>query len=124
MSHLCAPSLPSGEVTAALCGDYPLVKAALEEYGIAVITARQNDALPAPISRHCDMLCCHIAPDIVITHDDSLRERLQGYGIRAIQPSTPPGDKYPRDVSLNCAVIGDCLLCNTSYCAPEVLDTA
>ena len=93
------------------------IAADLLNYADAVLTLPPHPSLPRPVDSHPDMLLWNCGSK-VITYGDYLTvakdvfETLEGMGYNVLTASQYPADKYPRDVSLNCAVIGRNIICN------------
>ena len=98
---------------------------ALESYADKVFALPTFPALSEPVCAHADMLVwCY--DKIIFTYADyralapeifSTLEKL-GYEINTVLKN--PSPEYPRDVALNCAVIGKNIIANAKYCAPEI----
>ena len=105
------------------------IAADLLNYADAVLTLPPHPSLPRPVDSHPDMLLWNCGSK-VITYGDYLTvakdvfETLEGMGYNVLTASQYPADKYPRDVSLNCAVIGRNIICNKKFADDTVLETA
>jgi len=122
MTVSCLPNLPDNLVSTVLCGDHPLVRNALEEMGIEVLTVPDCDTLPFPVRNHADMICCHAARNTIVTADRSLAMTLAARGVDCRVTASAPGNRYPDDISLNCLVAGNNALGRKDALAPELLD--
>ena len=122
MSVPCFPNLPCRTVRTVLCGDHPVVRRSLEERGIEVITLDSSFLLPAPVSDHADMICCHASLNTVVTSDAALAEFLRRRGVDCRVACTLPGDRYPFDCALNCLVTDTHAVCRADIIAPELTD--
>jgi len=107
MDYIRKPNLPLNPVKLAVCGDYPDVVNALRKCGADVIVPSSDSALPSPVMRHADMICCHAAQNTLVTCDDELAEKLAAFGIIALRSDSKPEDKYPDDCILNCLSTGE-----------------
>ena len=121
MLTLCLPNLPQGRAKTVICGDHPVVRTALEQRGAEVLTVCTSSLLPAPVANHADMLCCHAAPNTVITADIELSAMLSARGVRCAVPEKLPCGSYPDDTALNCLVIGGYAFGRKDSTAPELL---
>lgn len=108
----------------AVCGANPEASETLEAYGVEVITAQPISSLRGAVSTHADMLCCHLGGRHVVTAGGQLAETLGKRGFMCTKTEDTPCGEYPRDVSLNCAVIGDVLVANVYSAAREILSYA
>ena len=124
MRSLVYPSLPSGKAEYVICGENEGAIKALTKIGVNVLTVKADARLPEPIRTHADVLCCHIGRGLIFTYDADIAERLREMGFDARVAESVPGNEYPRDVPLNCAVIGRFLFANTAYADKGLLAAA
>lgn len=102
---------------------------ALGDYAEQVLLLPPCPSLPTPVSAHADMLLWSYE-SVVFTFEEYLETargvfdalRDIGYDIRTI--AAPPADRYPADIPLNCATLGDVIIANTRFCAPEIVRLA
>lgn len=110
---ISVPNLPDGKVTLAAVGAYPEITEALQKEGIKTVSF-VNSTLPAEISKHQDMLLCHIG-DCHIFADPSLDVScLTELGF-SVYSSVGIMSEYPFDVKLNVAVSDDYYICNSKH---------
>jgi hypothetical protein len=102
-------------------------KSALSQMGFSVRTLPPYSRLSAPVSTHADMLMLPVGK-MVFTFSEyaeenrGLFDEIRKKGFEIVYVSALPEKEYPRDVLLNCLVLGNTLLSNTRYTAAEVLD--
>jgi hypothetical protein len=100
----------------------------LENYCDRILLLPPFSALPEPVSAHPDMLIFPCVKEkIIFTHGEyaSVSENLfkeTGYGIITI--SERAGEKYPSDILLNAARIGNVLLGKLSHISSSVISYA
>lgn len=109
-AFLKVPNLPESKVTLAAVGNYPVIKDALIKEGIRVLSLESN-ILPAEVSRHSDMLLCHIRENTVFSAPDIDKSILEKEGFSVIHTEILK-NAYPDDVKLNCAVSDTFFICN------------
>ena len=119
------PNLPQGRVGVAAI-NFNAHKAIdkLNILGIKTIEINPDLRLPEPVNSHVDLQLVHLKNDNLFTQNEHLctGELKQNFDVFKI--SSVPGKKYPEDVRLNCAFIGNNLICNTKTVAREILDYA
>lgn len=92
-----------------LCGEAPeWLKSAFKHYDINIIENGRCDALSEATAHHIDLVLVKIL------------ERWFGKD----DISNKLTDKYPGDVPLNVASLGNTIICNPNTCAKEILDYA
>lgn len=112
-----SPNLPFGDVSMAIIGEaYESIRTELQEIGIYVVTAGQNSPLDIPVRYHSDMICHYLGDGsiIVAQNETELADELKNRGFKVFFASKPLEKEYPKDTILNCARIGDKLLCGKS----------
>ena len=104
MIPLTAPNLPKREVRLAAAQAGPWT-AALEQYGVWVVSPAPNAALPAETAGHADMLICHAGGKRLFAEpaQTALADELASFGFE-VRFSSSLGGAYPADVRLNAAV--------------------
>lgn len=95
---------------------------ALEKMGYSLIYMPEIDVLPAPVSAHPDMSCVKIgdkwfaasdAAHLFDSCDVVICNREEGIIL-----------SYPKDISFNCAVIGNKIICNKKYTHKKIIEYA
>lgn len=110
------PNLPQSRVSLAAVGNYPEIIAALNKEGIKTISF-ESKILPSEVSRHADMLICHIGSYHIFAEPSLDTEILKKEGFN-ICFTDEISAKYPLDVKLNVAVGNGFFLYN-----PKTADT-
>lgn len=119
------PNLPKNDVSAVAAAncDKTLLKA-LSEKSIKVFPTDKNAALDSPVSLHADILVHHLGGKafIIDKSQQTVIKCLEKYNcdIEIVNSICSP---YPNDCLLNCADIGDYLVCNTAITHPSILST-
>lgn len=96
----------------------------LKELNIKSYPINSNDDLPKPVNTHADLQLLHTGNNDIFCQGEHLciGESEQKFNIHKIGASA--GNKYPHDVRLNCAIIGNKIICNEKTICREVLDFA
>lgn len=115
--YIETPNLPQSKVSLAAVGNYPEIISALNNEGIRTVSF-ENTTLPSEISKHQDMLLCHLGRDIVFLDPSQNEGILKKEGL-SVYACDKLGESYPDDVRLNVAVghgfyIYNPLSCDTS----------
>ncbi len=125
MKFVEKPNLPQNRVRlAAISGMAGESIKELNRLGIETVKIPCNPNLPLPINSHADLQLLHVGNNNVISQDKHLFAGELQRKINLIQIGAEVGNKYPNDVRLNCAFIGNKLICNTKTVAYEILDLA
>jgi hypothetical protein len=119
-------NLPNSRVLCAAIGDYPELKALLNNLKIDTITLSQCNSLPKPVCLHADMLCCHLGSEKILLEKSqtSAAKRLTEYGFAPEFIRDEISDSYPLDVPLNAALFGKNLIANLKLISNEILQYA
>lgn len=119
------PNLPEREVThVAVSGQAGESAAKLKELGISSLKVNPDFNLPLPVNSHADIQLLHTGENTVFCHSEHLfaGESIKKFQISQIKEKA--GNKYPKDVFLNCTIINDKIICNPKTIAPEILEYA
>lgn len=119
------PNLPQGRVTLVAIS----IKAGesikkLNSFGIETILIKQDLCLPEPVNSHADLQILHIGRNDIFYQCEHLCVGEFAENLNFKKISATVGNKYPDDVKLNCALIGNKLICNTKTVAREILEYA
>ncbi len=96
----------------------------LTAMGIHCIGINADERLPEPVKNHADMQLLHIGKNGIFCQKEHLFiGELEKY-FKMQEIAKMCSNKYPDDVSLNCTIIGDKIICNPKTVAKEVLDFA
>lgn len=125
LKYIEKPNLPQNPVAAVAisCTAGESIKK-LSEFGIKAYEINHNMHLPIPVNSHADLQLLHVGNNDIFCQCEHLcigESELKFY-IGKI--SAPIGNRYPDDVRLNCAFIGNKIICNEKTIAKEILDFA
>lgn len=91
----------------------------LEAHGFEVCPLSPHPALEEPTSAHADMLLLAVDGTLLVPRG----YEIEPYGFdKILQIPEPLGAKYPHDVLLNIAVVGDVVIANTKTASKFALD--
>lgn len=125
MMYIEKPNLPQSRVTAvAISSQAGEAIKKLNDFGIETIKIFRDSRLPEPISSHADIQMLHAGKNIVFSLKEHLFIGEIPKKINFIKVRADVGNNYPNDVRLNCAFIGNKLICNTKTVAREILEFA
>lgn len=119
------PNIPKNKVITAIAGDMPVdLDNAFKSLGIKIFNVKRNAALQAPVASHADMLVHHLGDsNILITkNNDEVKETLKDLGFNPAVIQKDILKKYPHDILLNSARIGNFNVCNLKNTAKEIVD--
>lgn len=125
MRYIEKPNLPKGRVTvAAISAQAGESIKKLNELGIKTIEIKPYDVLPEPVNFHADLQLLHLGNNDIFCQNKHLctGESEQKFNLKKIKESA--GNRYPDDVRLNCAIIGNKIICNVNTIACEILEYA
>ena len=96
----------------------------LNESGINTLVINDSPFLPEPVKSHADLQLLHMGNNVIFCQNEHLflGESEQKFSFNKIKEKT--GNKYPEDVRLNCAVIGDKIICNVKTVSKDILEYA
>lgn len=119
------PNLPTGEVaTAAISAQATQAIRKLESFGIEIIPIPKNPLLPKPVDSHTDLQLLHLKNNRILVADDHLFKGDFNKKFNIEITKEKLGGKYPKDVLLNCKMIGNYIVLNKRTAAREVLEFA
>ncbi|MBQ2676591.1 MAG: hypothetical protein IJF54_04215 [Clostridia bacterium] len=122
MSFVASPNLPTSRVKCVAVNALYENLAELEGLGIRVVKIPPNPMLDTPVAAHADMNVCHLGcAEILVAKglDGVFNELISlGFNPRYIKKSL--GKKYPDDIALNCAFVGDYAVANFDAVADEI----
>ena len=105
----------------------PNMKENLKSFAERVLELPPHPKLAAPVASHPDMLLWKHG-NTVITYQDyalmfpNIFEVFEKEGYKIITSAPSPAPDYPRDVGLNCAVLGNTVIGNTKYIRQEIIN--
>lgn len=125
MKYVESPNLPQSRVVLAAISETAgeSIKK-LNSLGIETIAVKSSPYLPIPVNSHADLQILHLKNNLLFSQKEHLFEGLanKNFNVRFISQS--PNNKYPDDSRLNCALIGNKLICNKKTIAKEILEFA
>lgn len=125
MKYISKPNLPQSRVGAvAISASAFEAISSLNSMGIKTVKIKPDLRLPEPVNSHADLQLLHIGNDILFSSTEHLHIGESGLNFHIKKISEAPGNEYPKDVRLNCAIIGDKIICNKKTVAREVLEFA
>lgn len=119
------PNLPDNDVKlAAISESAGESRLFLNSLGIKTIEIKNNFNLSESVSSHADIRMLHIQNKCLYVYFDekNLFKNLQFFTVESINYKM--SKKYPDDVRLNCAIIGNKIICNKRTIAKEILEFA
>ena len=124
MRFIEKPNLPQGKVTlAAISEEAGESIKKLNSLGINTLEIKKNNKLPEPICSHADIQILHTGNNNIFCYEHLFSgEFEEKFKITEI-PETA-GLSYPDDVRLNCAIIGNKIICNTKTVSRKILEYA
>lgn len=120
-----SPNLPIADaVLAAVSGTYPQIAQALRHRGIRTIAVPPFRQLSAPVCAHADMALHHLGGNRILlaAKNDALERELEREGFRVTVSNVCISEKYPYDVPLNAARIGNRLFARLDALATEIAE--
>ncbi len=96
----------------------------LKDMNIKTIKIPVHPLLPKPINSHADLQILHLGNNNIFSQNEHLflGEFEAKFKNRLI--NEPIGNQYPHDVRLNCAIVGNKIICNKHTIAHEILEFA
>ena len=112
------PNLSSGKVKSVICGELcGELNEYLDKLGIERLVIEPNSYIDPSVKFHADMAVLHIGGNnfIVDKNQSLLIEQLKAKGCNIIKTENAIAGKYPDDIALNFAFIGDKIFGNFKY---------
>ncbi|HEX2937719.1 MAG TPA: hypothetical protein VHO66_02260 [Ruminiclostridium sp.] len=125
MEFVHNPNLPDSDVALIAMSDtYPKLTDAVHKLGIDVIAVKPCSKLSKPVSSHADMLLHHLGEDqtVIAYGEEDLKNQLQRYGFRAVTSNICALNRYPEEILLNAARVGNKLFANCSALDKTIKD--
>lgn len=119
------PNLPTGDVAAvAISEDAKKATEALKKLNIEVIKIKKNSKLPIPVCSHADLQLLHLGEKRILIPSEHLcaGELHENFSVEKIGAEL--GNIYPKDVILNCKIVGNNIFLNRKTIAPEIKEFA
>lgn len=124
MHFISKPNLPQSRVKKAVIGKYPIIIDALNRLGTEAFISENNSNLQKPVQSHADMTILHLGGKNFLSYNDKITQKLNQMGAYCRRPQRMQRSNYPQDIVLNCLIIGNFIVCNTKYCADEIIEFA
>ncbi|MGN0448573.1 MAG: DUF6873 family GME fold protein [Acutalibacteraceae bacterium] len=112
------PNLPQGKVKSVICGDIPIeLREFLRKRDIDIIFCGENPDIDGSVAFHCDMAAIHLGGKKIVADKNraDLIKRLTDLKMNVIESHSEIKGDYPRDIILNFAIIGDCIIGNQKH---------
>lgn len=125
MNYIKNPNLPEKKVNlVAISSQAEESIKRLEELGIESLKIYPDFSLPTPVNSHADIQILHMGNNVIFCQNEhlSIGESGKNFSYHIIKEI--PGNQYPDDVRLNCAIIGNKIICNEKTVSKDVLDFA
>ncbi len=125
MNYIKKPNLPENKVSAvAISHSAGESIKKLNSLDILTIEIKSNPFLPLPVNSHADLQLLHMGNNTIFCQNEHLFSG--GYKEKFITHIIDEkiGNKYPDDVRLNCAIIGNKIICNNKTISRTVLEFA
>lgn len=126
MKYLTKPNLPDSRVLSVaishLAGESTIKK--LNELGINTKIIPSSTFLPEPVNSHADLQILHMGNNVIFCQNEHLctGELFKDFKIHIINEKV--GNSYPDDVRLNCAIIGNNIICSRKTISYDVIEYA
>lgn len=125
MKYIEKPNLPQNRVGVVAISS--LANESIESLnglGIKALKIKPDLRLPFPVNSHADLQILHVRNETFFIQSEHLCVGESDIKFNTIKISDLPGNKYPNDVRLNCAIIGNKIICNKKTIAKEILEFA
>lgn len=125
MKYLRSPNLPEGRVDTVLISsqaDTQMIRS-LESFGIRMIHIHNSAYLEPPVASHPDLLFHHLGNNLImaIPPDEDTDGILRELNFDPVYVNPFSDQKYPANVALDAARIGNYLICNPKYTNQKIL---
>lgn len=125
MRFIEKPNLPENRVgVVAISSDTTTAINSLENLNIETIRINADSRLPVPVNSHADLQLLHLGKNNFYFQSEHLCIGELKEKINRLLISDVPGNEYPNDVRLNCAIIDNKIICNKRTIAKEILQYA
>ncbi len=117
-------NLPDKKIKTVLIGHHIEIIERLNSLGIKTIVLEDNPDVDFSVRNHADMSALHLGGNSIFLdrRQVSAAEKLGAYGLSVILTEENISGAYPNDVRLNCAIVGEKLICGKKGVEPQVLD--
>lgn len=116
-------NLPDKKVKTVLIGCHERIIKSLNSLKIETVVLDDNPEIDFSVRNHADMAALHLGCDRIILdkRQISAAESLERMGFCVGFTEKNIGGEYPDDVRLNCAVVGNKMICGKRGVEPELL---
>ena len=124
MHFLSKPNLPQNKIKHIIIGEHQPVIDMLNKLGTEVFILDNNRNIQTPVQAHADMTVLHLGGNKFLSYDYKTAEKLNQMGANCRSPKKEQCRNYPQDIAVNALIIGNFIICNTKYCADEIVEHA
>ena len=116
-------NLPDKKVKTVLIGRHEQIIEELNSLGIETIVLEDNPDIDFSVRNHADMAALHLGENRIILdkRQSSAAEKLESMGFAVGFTERNISGSYPDDIRLNCAVIGNKMICGKKWSEPALL---
>lgn len=119
------PNLPEGEVAeVAIAANAKKAIETLASLNVYSYEIKKNCLLPDPVNYHADLQMLHLGNNKILTSSEHLCAGEFNKKFNVVRTEMELGNKYPKDVPLNCKIIGNNIFLNRKTISPEILEYA
>lgn len=124
MKYIEKPNLPQGRVSlVAISEEAGESIKKLHSLGIKTIKVKPHSKLPVPVNSHADLQILHTKKNEIFCYEHLFTGESEQKFIQH-KISEKAGNMYPDDVRLNCAIMGNKIICNVKTVSRDVLEFA
>lgn len=125
MNYINKPNLPENKVSCvAISHTAGESIKKLNEMGIGTIRVYDSLFLPEPVKSHADLQLLHMGNNVIFSQSEHLFSGDYNKKFEIHNIKEKPGNHYPNDVRLNCAIIGNKIICNEKTISKDILEFA
>lgn len=119
------PNLPKGEVSAVAISEEAVdAISKLNSLGIECYKIKKSAKLPQPVNSHADLQMLHLCKNRIILSTEHLFSGESDKKFDICRTRAELGNVYPKDVILNCKIVGKHIFLNKKTIAKEILEFA
>ncbi len=117
-------NLPEKRIKTVLIGRHDDIIKKLNDIGIETVVLEDNTDIDISVGNHADMAALHLGGNRIFLdrRQTAVAEKLTSYGFDVTLTSEKISGKYPDDVRLNCALVGDNLIMGKKGYEPRLSD--
>ena len=125
MKYIKNPNLPETKVNTVICGteDEDILDF-FKRNDISIISIKPNNEIDIAVSTHADMAVSHLGNNVIIAdkNQKNLQEELCSLNFKVHFAKNEISGKYPQDIALNFAVVGNNIIGNFKYVDENLLN--